>query len=52
MRDANLCEEGMQFFILSSLVSLHRNNLTIKKALNPLLEHLLELKKDFRLILK
>ena len=51
MSDSNATEEGVEFFILPSPVTLNRNNFPIKVALNKLLKFL-EDGKDFRFILK
>ena len=51
MSDPNATKEGVEFFILPSLVTLDQNNFPIKVALNKLLKFL-EDRKDFRFILK
>lgn len=50
MRDANFLK-GVKFLILSTLVSLHCNDFTIKLSLNKTLE-LIELLKNFRFMFK
>ena len=51
VRYANFIKERMKFFILSSPVSLHSYNFTIKESLNQFLKFM-ELFKHLRLILK